>query len=113
MEYGTIEYSSFDRFKDYEEKIESLDHLEKRLQEIKNEVSKWWNIIFSVDIVLKGIGHISIALDDKCILSFYDEIEDLYLTSLGDPSAEGKTLYYFGDTSLMSNKYIILPPCPL
>ena len=90
-----------------EEKIDSCNLLGKRLQEIKNEAAAIIKGIFSVDIVVEGNGRISVALDDNCVLTYTsDDLEDVQ-TSLGDESAQGETLYYFGDYSNVSNKYII------
>ena len=91
----------------HEEKIESFSSLIIRLNEIKNEAADIIKGIFSVDIMIQDIGRISIGLDDKCILSYTSADFDTTLTSLGDESAKGQTMYYFGDYSLMSNKYII------
>jgi hypothetical protein len=89
--------------------VKSLYELKEKLQEIKEEVAKAWSMIFAVDIVMDNVGVMSIALDEKCILSYTDGVPvgETNLTSLGDISAEGNTLYYFGDHTRMSNKYII------
>ncbi|MDR0489855.1 MAG: hypothetical protein LBH28_01225 [Oscillospiraceae bacterium] len=89
------------------ETIDSFEYLRRRLTEIKLETSKIFNIIFTVDIVIEEIGRISIGLDENSIITYYNAVEDFYLTSLGDLSAEGSTSYYFGDHSLMANKYTI------
>ena len=90
-----------------EERIESFSSLKIRLHEIKNDAAVFIKGIFSVDIVIQDIGRISIGLDEKCILSYTSADFEEVLTSLGDKSAQGYTMYYFGDCSLMSNKYII------
>jgi len=89
------------------EKINSFESLKIRLEEIKNEASDIIKSIFSVDIIVENAGIISIGLNEKSILSYTSADFEETLTSLGDESALGKTLYYFGDYSLMSNKYIV------
>ena len=106
MTNAKLEYC-IDGYNVIEEKIDSFKFLEKRLQEIKNEAASIIKGIFSVDIVIKGSGRMSIALSDNCILTYTsDNLEDMQ-TSLGDESAQGETLYYFGGYSNLSNKYII------
>ncbi len=57
--------------------------------------------------MIGGLGRISVGLDAKCILTYTSEDFEETLTSLGDETAQGETVYYFGDYTLMSNKYII------
>lgn len=106
MTNANLEYC-IDGYNLIEEKIDSFILLRKRLQEIKNEASSIIKGIFSVDIVVEGKGRMSVALDDNCILTYTSvDLEDMQ-TSLGDESAPGETVYYFGDYSNMSNKYVI------
>jgi hypothetical protein len=96
-----------------DETIDSAEQLEKRLEEIKAERSvtdqQGLKCIPTVDIVIEGIGRISIALNEKCVLMFYDEIEDCYFSSLGDTSLKGRTkdLYNFGQLSETEQMYIV------
>ena len=101
-----IEYC-IDGFDLRDEKINSFESLKSRLEEIKNEASDIIKSVFSVDVVVEDIGRISIGLDEKSILSYTSADFEETLTSLGDESALGETTYYFGDYSLMSNKYIV------
>ena len=103
---ANLEYC-IDGYNLIDEKIYSFAELEKRLQEIKKEAESIIKGIFSADIVVAGVGRISVALDENCILTYTSEDLENTLTSLGDESAQGETLYYFGDYSEMSNKYII------
>ena len=57
--------------------------------------------------MIEGLGRISVGLDQRCILTYTSEDFEETLTSLGDETAQGDTMYYFGDYTLMSNKYII------
>ena len=96
-----------DGFHTVEIPIHSIDELPFRLQEIKSEASNAINGIFSADVVLEGFGRISIGIDQRCILAYTSEDFNETYTSLGDETAQGETMYYFGDYTLMSNQYII------
>lgn len=87
--------------------VYSPEELLSTLQKIKLEASAIIDCIFSADIAVEGAGRISVGLDEKCILTYTSEDFDETLTSLGDEKAQGETMYYFGDYTLMSNKYII------
>ena len=87
--------------------IGSLSELLSALQKIAIEASSVMEIIFSADVVVEGAGRVSVGLDQKCILAYTSEDFEEILTSLGDEDAKGDTLYYFGDYTSMSNKYII------
>ena len=56
---------------------------------------------------VKFIASDGSTLDSKCILTYTSEDFEETFTSLGDETAQGETVYYFGDYTLMSNKYII------
>ncbi len=85
----------------------SLDELLSKLNEIRRTASTFTEIIFSADVAVEGAGRISVGLDQKCILTYTSEDLGETLTSLGDEAAQGETIYYFGDYTSMSNKYII------
>lgn len=87
--------------------VGSLSELISTLQKITIEASSITEISFSADVVVEGAGRISVGLGQKCILAYTSEDFEETLTSLGDEDAEGETLYYFGDYTSMSNKYII------
>ena len=87
--------------------IHSTDKLFACLQRIKAEALPVIDGIFSADVVIGGLGRISVGLDSKCILTYTSKDFEETLTSLGDETAQGETMYYFGDYTLMSNKYII------
>ena len=101
-----LEYC-IDGYNEKTEKVDSFESLIVRLNEIKNEAATDIKVIFSVDIVNDDMGRLSIGLNDKSIVTYTSADYEETLTSLGDELAEGKTTYYFGDHSLMSNKYII------
>ena len=91
-----------------QEKVSSCELLVKRLQEIKREAKNHWTINFSVDIAVKDIGCMSVGLgDNESVITWYNSSEDAYLTSLGDESASGFTIYHFGDWTEMPNKHSI------
>ncbi len=87
--------------------IGSLSELLSTFQKIVTEASSVIKTIFTADVVVEGTGRISVGLNQKCILAYTSEDFEETLTSLGDEGAEGDTLYYFGDDTPMSNKYII------
>lgn len=87
--------------------IGALSELLSTFQKIVTESSSVIKTIFTADVVVEGAGRISGGLNQKCILAYTSEDSEETLTSLGDEEAEGDTLYYFGDYTRMSNKYII------
>ena len=87
--------------------IGSLSELLSTFQKIVVETLPVIKIIFAADVVVEGAGRISVGLNQKCILAYTSEDFEETLTSLGDEDAKGNTWYYFGDYTLMSNKYII------
>lgn len=101
-----LEYC-LDGYNIIKEKVNSLDDLIINLQHIKNEVANTIQAIFCVDIVVEKKGRLSIGLNDRSILTYISEDFDEALTSLGDKLAQGETIYYLGEYSLMSNKYVI------
>ena len=96
-----------DGYNSVEMPIHSTDELVARLQEIALEAIPVIDGIFSADVVVEDFGRISVGLNQRCILTYTSEDFEETLTSLGDETAQGETVYYFGDYTLMSNKYII------
>jgi len=81
-----IEYT-LDGYKGIEEKITSFEQLESRLHELRKNLTVEKNgegikCIGTVDVAMENIGRISISLDEKCILLFYDEVTDIYYNPL-------------------------------
>ena len=101
-----LEYC-LDGYNIVKEKVNSPDDLKTNLQHINNEAAGTIQAIFCVDIVVEKKGRLSIGLDNKSILTYISEDFDEALTSLGDKFAQGETMYYLGEYSLMSNKYVI------
>ena len=93
--------------------IHSTDELAARLQEIALEAIPVIDGIFSADVVVEGFGRVSVGLNQKCILTYTSEDFEKTLTSFGDETRQGDTVYYFGDYTLMSNKYIIPYDCAI
>ena len=87
--------------------VHSTDELAARLQEIALEAIPVIDGIFSADVVVEGFGRISVGTHKKCILTYTSEDFEETLTSFGDETEQGDTIYYFGDYTSMSNKYII------
>ena len=84
-----------------------VDSLREQLQRITNETSGIFSSPFSVDVVIKEIGIISIGLAQNTVLCYKSSDLQTQLTALGDINSEGNTSFYFGDYSLISNKYLI------
>jgi hypothetical protein len=84
-----------------------LTDLSAQLNEIRREVDDIFNAPFCVDVVIDGIGRMSIGLVDETILCYKSDDLDVQLSAVGNIGAEGETLFYFGDYSLMSNKYLL------
>ena len=87
--------------------IDSYSALTAKLDQIRIEAAELFPAVFCVDIVIKNTGRLAIGLDDKSMLMYTSEDFEESLTSLGDRTAQGETMFYSGDYCLMSNKYII------
>ncbi len=87
--------------------IDSYSALTAKLDQIRIEAAELFSVVFCVDIVIKNTGRLAIGLDDKSMLMYTSEDFEESLTSLGDRTAQGETMFYSGDYCLMSNKYII------
>lgn len=103
MEKAYIEYC-IDGYNLIEKEVVDLNN---QLNEIKQEVQNVFNAPFGVDIVVAGLGMISIGLAEQTILCYKSEDFEDQLTAVGDINVQGETMFYFGDYSLMSNKYLI------
>lgn len=103
---STLEYC-LDGYNLKECRIESFELLKAKLMQVKKEAIDAINCIFTADVVIVDVGRISIGLDDRSILTYTSADFEKNLTSLGDKFAEGYTMYYFGDYSSISNKYVI------
>jgi hypothetical protein len=78
-----------------------------QLNEIKKETQEIFKAPFGVDVVIDNIGRISIGLADQTILCYKSDDFEIQLTAVGNIDAQGETMFYFGDYSSMSNKYLI------
>ena len=103
MEKAYIEYC-IDGYNLIKKEVVDLNN---QLNEIKQEVQNVFNAPFGVDIVAAGLGMISIGLAEQTILCYKSEDFEDQLTAVGDINVQGETMFYFGDYSLMSNKYLI------
>ena len=91
-----------------QEPVVSFEMLKSRLEEIKKDAKERIPIPFSVDIVIKDRGCLSVGLgENESIVVWYSDTDDLYLTSLGDEQATGTKLYYFGDWTELADKHTI------
>jgi len=97
-----------DNYNVVQEPVTSFEMLKSRLEEIKQEAKEHIPIYFTVDIVVKDKGCLSVGLgENESIVVWYAATDDLYLTSLGDELATGTKLYYFGDWTELSDKHTI------
>ncbi len=87
-------------------KKEIID-LEQQLNDIREETRDIFTSPFGVDIVIDSVGRISIGITQKTIVCYKSDDFEIQLTAVGDKNLSGETLFYFGDYSLMSNKYLI------
>lgn len=87
--------------------IDSYDALTVQLEQIRAEAAKLFHAVFCVDIVTRNVGRLSIGLSDRSILMYTSDDLEEPRTSMGDRTAQGETMFYLGDYSLMSDKYII------
>ena len=63
---------------------------------------------YAVDLVREGEGRLSIGLgNNEWMLFYYSEDGEVVLNSLGNEEAEGTVLFYFGDHTELSRKYLI------
>lgn len=81
--------------------------LYNQLNEIKQETQDIFTAPFGVDIVINGIGRISIGLVEQTVLCYKSDDYETQLTAVGNMDAQGETMFYFGDYVLMSNKYLM------
>ena len=101
-----IEYS-IDGHDVVKEDVPTFDMLKSHLLEIREKTSETFASPFSVDVVIEGVGRISIGLADQTVLCFSSADLETMLTSVGDLSAVGDVVFYFGDYSIMSKKHVI------
>ncbi|MDE7222338.1 MAG: hypothetical protein K2O34_00985 [Acetatifactor sp.] len=87
--------------------IDSYEALTVQLEQIKAEAAGLFQAIFCVDLVIGNAGRMSIGLDDRSMLAYTSQDFEENRTSLGDKFARGETIFFAGDYSLMSDKYII------
>ena len=91
----------------YNDIVTEVGDLRGQLQGIKEQTANIFGCPFAVDIVIDGAGIMSIGLAENTVLCFKSADLETQLTALGDPLAEGTTVFYFGDHTLMSDKYLI------
>jgi hypothetical protein len=91
-----------------QETHDSVDEILPRLRAICAEFSLRVNMPFGVDLVATNGDRMSVALgsDTAVVSRFRDETAET-VTAVGDPSAVGRTLFYFGDHTLIPNKFVI------
>jgi hypothetical protein len=90
-----------------EERFTSFETLMNRLEEIRVKYTSLLGMPYAVDLIREPTGRLSVGIGDhEWILCFFPA-EGSPLYSLGDESAEGRVLFYFGDHTRMSRRYLI------
>lgn len=93
---------------EFTENPTSFVELKERLEDIKNEYNRLLGIPYSVDLVREGKGRLSVGLGDaEWMIFYYSEDGETVLNSLGDENLEGTVMFYFGDQTELSKKYLI------
>ena len=86
----------------------SFDDLKLRLENIRDKYNALLKMSYSVDLVREGVGHLSVGLGyEQWMLFYYSEDGEMVLNSLGDEDVEGTVLFYFGDRTELSKKYLV------
>jgi hypothetical protein len=96
-----------DGYNNIKSEITSFDTLTVQLQDIRQQSADLFSVPFSVDIVVEQKGTLSIGLADSTILCYTSADYKDMRTAVGDRSAEGEAVFYFGDYSVLSKKYLI------
>jgi hypothetical protein len=93
---------------EFRERPASWQELEQRLAEIAKEYRLVLNMPYSVDLEGDN-GRLSVGLGDKDWILFYYPADDTkpVLNSFGDEKATGTSVFYFGQWTELSNKYLI------
>lgn len=81
--------------------------IQKEFNNIKTQVENIFDAPFGVDVVIKGVGRMSIGLSEHTILSYKTEDLEIQLTAVGNIDSVGNIQFYFGEYTTMSNKYLI------
>lgn len=78
-----------------------------QLSEIKQQTDHIFTSPFGVDIVVEGEGRMSIGLAENTVLFYKSEDFESQLSAVGNIEAAGESMFYFGDYSIISDKYLI------
>jgi hypothetical protein len=89
------------------ERPKSFDELKQRLSQLGNEYRTKLDIPYSVDLVIEGRGRLSIGLGDGEWMLFYTSEDGDMLSSVGDRNADGSVIFFFGDHTLLSRRYLV------
>ena len=89
------------------EVVPTPENLQLRLKAIVDENSAR-GIPFGVDLVSDNGDRLSVGLGrDSAVISHFDAKRVQAVTALGDADAKGNTTFYFGDHTLLPNKFLI------
>jgi hypothetical protein len=90
------------------ETVDSLEQVLSRLRAIGQEFSPRVKMPFGIDLVDADGERLSVALGPHAaVISHFSEKDSESVTAVGDRNATGDTLFYFGDHTLMPNKFLI------
>lgn len=90
------------------ESVSSFSSLVDRVRTIGQEYSARVKMPFGLDLLAENGDRLSIALgSDHAVISRFSAEHEDTITAVGDPDATGSTTFYFGDHSLMPNKFVI------
>ena len=89
------------------EECTSFEELCRRMEQINLEYQALVGVPFSVDLVREGAGRLSVGLGENRWMLFYTSEDGEVLNSLGDREATGTTIFFFGDHTELSHKYLV------
>jgi hypothetical protein len=91
-----------------EEVVDAFERLVERVRSITQANSTVVGMPFGLDLVAENGKRLSVAFGDDCaVVSHYDAQERNTVTAVGSPTVAGSTAFYFGDHTLMPNKFQI------
>ena len=96
------------RFGEIEETDDSVDHIVSRLESIGREFSPRVRMPFGIDLVATNGDRLSVAIGlGGAVVSHYNDKTVETVIAVGNPAAVGNTLFYFGDHTLIPNKFLL------
>ncbi len=91
-----------------QETVSTPEELKSRLKAIGDDYSTRVRMPFGVDLVTDGGDRLSIALgQEHAVVSHFDAENIETVTAVGNSHAAGSTPFYFGDHTLIPNRFLI------